>query len=446
MTSAEDVVPNGAVLVENGRISLLHSEARHAALCYKKSGEPIEHVNGHGAWLMPGFVQTHIHLCQTLLRNGPDDLELLPWLRSHVWPGEAAHTEETLLTSARLGIAELLAGGTTCILDMGTIHHTGSVFMAAEEMGIRLTSGNALMDDPEVNPPYLLTSTQKALEEAEQLGARWHGGASGRLRVAFCPRFALSCTDGLLRELAARARSHGWLIHTHASENRSEIELVHARSGKANVEYLHDVGISGPRAVLAHVIHTDEKERTLLAWNGTGVAHCPSSNLKLASGVCPVPEYRKLGIRVSLGADGAPCNDRLDIFTEMRLAALLPKVRLGPGALGAYDVVRMATVEGARSLGLESECGTIEKGKKADFAILDHLQPFSHPKSWRPDPFGPIVYSFDRSHVVATYVEGELRYHREKLPVSRISPSTSQIENAVRVLEERKRQLVEEAS
>jgi cytosine/adenosine deaminase-related metal-dependent hydrolase len=254
--------------------------------------------------------------------------------------------------------------------------------------------------------------------------------------MAYCPRFAVSCTDRLLRGVAARARSNGFLVHTHAAENMDEVALVVQRTGKRNVAYLDDVGISGSHVVLAHVIHTDEAERALLAARGTVVAHCPSSNLKLGSGICPVPEYRARGIRVTLGADGAPCNDRLDAFAEMRLAALLPKIRLGPGALSAWEVVRMATADGAAALGLPT--GTLEPGRGADFVLLDPGAGFADPMSWRDDPYGPIVYCMDRSHVVATFVEGVPRYRRaEPFP---LKPTAVEIESAVAALKRRRSQ------
>jgi cytosine/adenosine deaminase-related metal-dependent hydrolase len=434
MTKASDVTAGGHVLVEDGVITALHGDAERRAREIAAAGRPLERLDARGLWLLPGFVQTHIHLCQTLLRNGPDDLPLLPWLRMHVWPGEAAHDEATLEVSARLGLAELLAGGTTAILDMGTVRHTDAVFRAAEASGLRVTSGNALMDDPATNPEDLRAGTDESLEEVERLAKKWHGAAGGKLRVAYCPRFAVSCTDRLLRGAAARALSNGFLVHTHASENAEEVALVMQRTGKRNVAYLDDVGISGSHVVLAHVIHTDEAERALLAARGTTVAHCPSSNLKLASGVCPVPEYRAQGIRVTLGADGAPCNDRLDAFTEMRLAALLPKVRLGPGALSAWDVVRMATAEGASALGLPT--GTLERGRRADLLLLDPGSGFAEPTTWRDDPYGPIVYSMDRSHVVATFVDGISLYRRgASFP---LKPSSAEIGAAVAALKRRR--------
>jgi cytosine/adenosine deaminase-related metal-dependent hydrolase len=438
MTRPDDVTPEGAVLVEEGAVTALHSQARTRAAGLEKSGLRVERRDAAGLWLLPGFVQTHVHLCQTLLRNGPDDRELLPWLKSHVWPGEAALTGETLEVSARLGLAELLAGGTTAILDMGTVRHTDAIFRAAALSGMRVTSGNALMDDPATNPPALCQSADEGLAETERLLARWHGREGGRLRVAFCPRFAVSCTDRCLAEVAARARRHGVLVHTHSSESPGEIALVRERTGRANVRYLADTGLAGENVVLAHVIHTDEGERRLLADTRTAVTHCPTSNLKLASGICPVPEYLAMGIRMGIGADGAPCNDRLDVFSEMRLAALLPKVRLGPAALPAWEVVRMATSGGAEAIGLGGVCGTIAVGKRADLVLLDPEAGFSLPVDWREDPYGPIVYSFDRSQVVATYVDGVLRHDRGSTLVDGLKPQPSEIRQAVARIRERR--------
>lgn len=434
MTRPGDVVPNGALFVEDGTISARDAEAHTRARAYAAAARPVQRLDAKGMWVLPGFVQTHTHVCQTLLRNGPDDLPLLPWLSRHVWPGEAAFDEATLEVSARLGLAELLTGGTTSILDMGTAHHTDAVFRAAAASGVRVTSGNALMDDAGTNPVGLFCETRAALDETERLAKAWHGARGGRLRVAFCPRFAVSCTDRLLKEVGERARADGFFVHTHASENTDEVALVTQRTGRRNVRYLDDVGISGPRAVLAHVIHVDTEERALLAERGTTVAHCPSSNLKLGSGICPVPEYRAQGIRVTLGADGAPCNDRLDAFTEMRLAALLPKARLGPSALAAWDVVRMATAEGATALALDA--GTLETGRRADFVLLDPGSGFAQPLAWRDDPYGPIVYSMDRSHVAATYVDGVARYVRGE--AFALKPSPAEIDTAVAALKARR--------
>ncbi len=438
MTREGDVVPRGALLVEEGAIAALHGEARKRAAEIVEAGRLLERLDAAGLWLIPGFVQTHVHLCQTLLRNGPDDLPLLAWLSAHVFPGEAAHDEETMEISARLGLAELIAGGTTSLLDMASVRHTDAVFRAAAASGARVTSGNALMDDPETTPPSLRTTTEAGLEETARLAARWHGARGGKLRVAFSPRFALSCTEKGLRGAAERAREDGLLLHTHAAENAEEARLVRERTGRSNVRYLHDAGFSGPDVVLAHVIQTDGEDRSLLARSGTTVAHCPSSNLKLSSGICPVADYLARGIRVTLGADGAPCNDRLDAFAEMRLAAQISRIVPGGRPLSAFEAVRMATADGAAALGL-SGVGTLETGKRADFVLLDPAAGFSSPTGWRGDPYGPIVWSFDRGEVAATYVDGVPLFRRgAPAPAPALRPSEQEVEAALEKLRSRR--------
>lgn len=348
-----------------------------------------------GRWLMPGFVQSHIHLVQTLFRGLADDLQLLDWLRTRIWPFERAHDEESVYASARLGITELLLGGTTAALDMATVHHTDAVFRAAEESGFRLTAGKAMMDVE--NEAGLSEPTERSLRSAGDLADRWHG--KGRLRYAYAPRFVPSCTERLLRDTATEARRRGCLIHTHASENRHEVELVRAMTGRDNVEWLAEVGLAGPDVALAHCIHLTEAEERLLAERGTRLLHCPSSNLKLASGVARIPELIARGVHVSIGADGAPCNNRLDMFAELRLAALLPKPRLGADAMPAGLAFRLATRHGAEALGLDA--GEFRAGALADFTILDQDVLWSE-----GDPEAAVVYTLDPRAVREVWIGG----------------------------------------
>ena len=180
------------------------------------------------------------------------------------------------------------------------------------------------------------------------------------------------------------------MVHTHASENKDEIEMVERDTGRRNIEYLNDVGLAAPNVVLAHCVHLDRSEMEVLSRTGTHVAHCPSSNLKLGSGFAPVFEMLERGISVSLGADGAPCNNRLDMFTEMRTAALIQKALHGAEVLPALRVLRMATIDGARALGLDQEIGSIEVGKRADLTLLNLKRPHMTP---HPDPVSTIVYA-----------------------------------------------------
>jgi cytosine/adenosine deaminase-related metal-dependent hydrolase len=351
--------------------------------------------------VIPGLVQAHVHLCQVLFRNHADGLELLDWLSQRIWPYEAAHDARSLGFSARLGLAELLLGGTTAILDMATVRHTEAVLRAAEESGIRYTGGKCLMDAA-AGP--LQEPAAPALRETTRLGRKWHGAASGRIRWALCPRFVLSCSEKLLGEVRRLSELHGWTVHTHASENRDEVALVRKRTGRDNVAYFDALGLCGPRTVLAHCVHVTDREMRTMARTRTSAVHCPGANLKLASGVARVPELLAAGVNVALGGDGAPCNNTLDAFHEMRLAATLHLPRKGPRALPAQEVLAMATISGARALGLEADIGSIEPGKKADLAVVDLSAPHCQPGG--DDPHATLVYCARASDVTDVFVDG----------------------------------------
>jgi 5-methylthioadenosine/S-adenosylhomocysteine deaminase len=362
-----------------------------------------EIIDGRGRVLMPGFVQTHIHLCQTLFRGAADDLPLLDWLKQRVWPLEAAHTPDSLYASAQLGIAELIRGGTTCALTMETVNHTEAVFQAVADYGFRATVGKCMMNVGTEVPAALLEQTNDSLSESLALLDRWHNTANGRIRYCFAPRFAVSCSQELLRSVAQHARQRGVLVHTHASENQDEVAFVQQTTGQRNLNYLHSVSLTGNHVVLAHCIWLDESEMQLLATTGTHVSHCPSSNLKLASGIARVHEMLERNISVSLGADGAPCNNRLDMFTEMRTAALLQKVKYGSQSLPALTALRMATISGAKALGLDKEIGSIEIGKKADLILLNLNRVHTIPQ---PDLVSTIVYAAQASDVESVIIDG----------------------------------------
>jgi 5-methylthioadenosine/S-adenosylhomocysteine deaminase len=367
MDDAHTVLPDASLLVRDGRIAAVLTAAEAAGL----QVPGVDRVDARTLVALPGFVHSHIHLCQTLFRGLADDLDLLDWLRLRIFPYEAAHTPASMRASALLGIAELIAGGTTTIMDMGSVHHEEEIVEAVSATGFRACVGKCLVDVNGLHPP-LQERTQDALRSTEQQIALWHGSAGGRIRYAVAPRFVLSCTDGLLRDAQALAAdTPGVLLHTHAAEHPREMEAVYARFGKGNIACLHDLGLLHPTTCLAHCIWMDDAEAGLLAERGVQVLHCPSSNLKLGSGIAQVPALLRRGVGVSLGADGAPCNNSLDMFTEMRLAALLQKPLHGPTTMTAGVVLEMATRGGARALGLEKDIGAIRPGMKADLQFLD---------------------------------------------------------------------------
>lgn len=389
---------HGAVGVVDGRIAFV------GAMPPAHSGTPFEEtVDAGGGYLLPGFIQTHIHLCQTLFRTLADDLPLLDWLRTRVWPLEAAHDPSTLAVSARLAAAELLTSGTTTVLTMETVHDTHAVFEALAPTGLRATIGKCLMDADDQAPARLQEHAGPALDESLALYRAWHGSANGRLRVALAPRFAVSCSRELLERVAHTADAHGLLVHTHASENREEVELVRRLSGMSNLDYLASTGLATDRLCAAHCVWATDAEQGMMAERGVKVMHCPGSNLKLGSGIAPVVDMRRRGITVSLGADGAACNNSLDMFHEMRLAATLQSVKYTPGALTARDAVWMATRDGARTLGLETEIGSIEAGKRADLVLLRPRRLHHAPDT---DPYSTLVYGARADDVRCTWVDG----------------------------------------
>jgi 5-methylthioadenosine/S-adenosylhomocysteine deaminase len=391
---ANDSIVRGDLLIRGKRIASIGGENATAA---------DEVIDARGCAVLPGFIQTHVHLCQTLFRGAADDLALIEWLKERVWPMEAAHTPDSIRVSARLGIAELIKGGTTCALTMETVRHTEEILRVVEETGFRATVGKCMMDKGGDVPAELHEETRESIKESMALIENWNGKGDGRVRCCFAPRFAVSCTRELLSEVAKLARAHGVMIHTHASENKSECEIVEQQTGMRNVAYLDSLGISGSHVVLAHCIHLDDAEMQTLARTGTNVAHCPSSNLKLGSGIASIAQMLVRGISVSLGADGAPCNNRLDMLTEMRSAALIQKALHGPEVLPAARVLRMATIDGARALGLEREIGSLEVGKRADIIVVDLARPHSSPHR---DVVSALVYSAQASDVRSSIIDG----------------------------------------
>jgi cytosine/adenosine deaminase-related metal-dependent hydrolase len=354
----------GDVVVRDGRIFAV-GESVDGEI------ETAHILDAEGAAVLPGFVQAHVHVVQSLLRHQADGLKLLDWLRLRTLPYEAALDGDGVEAAAELGIAELLCGGTTTVLDFGTTHDHGRVFGAAERLGIRFVSGKTHMDIGDEAPPSLLEDVDLSLAQAEELGTRWNGAADGRLRYAVAPRFALSCSGALLRGCAELARRHGWLLQTHAAENRDEVAAVRRLSGHSNIDYLDDHGLTGEDVVLAHGIYLDDAEIRRLAETRTTICHCPGANLKLGSGIADVPGLFKAGIPVVLGADGPPCNNRLSIFYEMSLAATIHGLRRGPGVVDPWKVLGMATRDGATALHLDREIGTLEVGKAADLVVVD---------------------------------------------------------------------------
>lgn len=425
-----EVAPGPAdLLVRDGRIAAIGPSLSSSnpadpgapdSLASPDAAVPV--IDCRDSIILPGVVQAHIHLCQTLCRGRADDLSLLDWLRLRVLPYEAALDEADITLAAQLACAELLLSGTTAILDMGTVRHQDALCQAIADTGLRATVGKAMMDYGDDLPAALRETTAESLAASDRLCARWHGAASGRLHYAYAPRFVLSCSDALLRGVAERlaaaanAASTGTHVlprlHTHAAEQLDEVALVRSRYGEGNIAALSRLGLAGGRAVLAHCVHLDPAEISLLARQGTHVAHCPSSNLKLGSGIAPIVELLAAGVNVAIGADGAPCNNRLDGLHELRLSALLQKGRRGPTALPAAQALSLATLGGARALGLDSQIGTLHIGKRADLVVIDRRALAMQPQHAAESQ---VVYAATTSDVRHVLVDGRLLVQDSRL-------------------------------
>ena len=353
----------GDILVSGARIAQIGTDLQLPP--------DTEVVDCSGCYLMPGLVQTHVHLVQTMFRGLAEDLGLLDWLRRFIWPLEAAHDEASVRACVRLGLGELLTTGTTTILDMGTTRWGDVVAEELVRSGIRARFGQAMMDTGDRVPANLVETTRDSLDASAGLVKRWTKAGAGRIGYAYAPRFALSCTRELLEAVGMLAKMSELLVHTHSNESAEERAAVQGATGMSPIGYLAQVGIATPRTVIAHGVHVDDEELATLRDSGSAVTHCPSSNLKLGSGVADVVRLRQARITVGIGADGAACNNELDGFAEVRLATLLARTLRGQGALTAGDALAMATREGARALHLEEEIGTLEVGRRADIVVID---------------------------------------------------------------------------
>ncbi|HZW38394.1 MAG TPA: amidohydrolase family protein [Ignavibacteriaceae bacterium] len=366
-----------------------------------------EVVNGYNLVAVPGFIQTHLHLCQTLFRGLADDLQLLDWLQYRIFPFENAHDKNSLRISAQLGLNELIKGGTTTILDMGTLKHQEVIFDELSKSGIRAFAGKCMMDENELYPGFC-QSTNDELKITNELAKEFHNNSDGRIKYGFAPRFVLSCSTELLTATKEMMKDfEGSIFHTHASENTGECAEVRSRHGVENIEYFDRMDLLNDHTVLAHCVHLNDDEIDILKNTNSRVSHCPSSNLKLGSGIADIPRLMKNGINVSLGADGAPCNNELSIFQEMRLASLIQKPIYGANSMDALSVFRLGNIEGAKALHIDNITGSIEVGKKADIVLMD-LSTSDMPVIVDDNNlYSSIVYNASKNNVKDVFINGE---------------------------------------
>ena len=354
-----------------------------------------EVLDGTDHLVLPGLINAHTHIPMALFRNYADDLPFWPWLMDRIKPLEDHLSAEHVYAGTRLGILELLQAGVTSFLDM--YFFMDQVARGVEESGIRACLCGGLLDPTPGLGGFLF-------KEATQLHDTWQGKAEGRVTVQLGPHSPYLCSAGYLKEAAAEAQRRGIGLHIHLSESRQEVTTSLETHGKTPVQYLTDLGILEQPTAAAHCVHVDEADQRLLAEHPVTVLHNPTSNLKLANGVAPIPALQAKGVTVALGTDGHASNNNVNLFEELHLAALLHKgIQADAEAVPAATAIRMATLNGARALGLEQEIGSLEVGKKADVILLDARKPHYWP---RHNPVAAVTYSAQAADVRHVLING----------------------------------------
>jgi 5-methylthioadenosine/S-adenosylhomocysteine deaminase len=391
---AGTVVREGAVAVHEGEILAVGTAAD-----LRERYTAAEEIDAGGCLVLPGLVNTHTHLAMTLLRGRADDVTLQGFLERVLrWEAELL-SPKNVAAAVRLAVAESVRGGVTSALDMYWFHEAAE--RAAREAGWRLHTGPTFMDVPE--PPDGLAYERRLEWARRDLEARGEA-RPGRRPVLFA-HSAYTLSPEQLTEVFALAREFGALVHLHAAENATEVATVEVRYGRRPVELLDSLRLLGPDVLLAHAVDLTGPEIAALARTGTAVAHCPVSNLKLGCGIAPVPRLLGAGVTVGLGTDGAVSSNALDVLGAVRQAALVHKAGGDPTAVGAEQAVRMATVEGARALGLGEHLGSLEAGKRADLIVLDLNAPHLRPPH---DPWSTLAYAARSADVRDTIVDGRV--------------------------------------
>jgi 5-methylthioadenosine/S-adenosylhomocysteine deaminase len=351
--------------------------------------------------LIPGLINLHTHAAMNLMRGIADDLPLMQWLNEHIWPAERAVVAYDYVQDASLhACAEMLSGGTTCFNDM--YFFPQATVAAVNQAGMRANLGLFVSEFANNYASDADDYLQKGFEAHDS----WRGNPMIKSFIA--PHAPYTVSDKTFEKVVVYAEQLGLGIHTHLHETRDEINQSEAEFGVRPIQRLARLGLLGPGFLAAHGVHLLPSEIELLAEYGCHIAHCPSSNLKLGSGIAPVSSLLKNGVNVGIGTDGAASNNRLDMFAEMRLAALLAKgASEDPTSLPAHQALEMATINAAKALSLDDKIGSIEIGKKADFAAVKLSDLTSSPCY---DPISHLVYTCGREHVSHTWVAGELRY------------------------------------
>ena len=396
VVSNQPILENHSVIVQDGLIVeiLPIAEARQ-----KYAATSLICLDDHV--LIPGLINLHTHAAMSLMRGIADDMPLMAWLNDHIWPAEKNILSMRYVHDATiLACAEMLSGGITCFNDM--YFYPQATAAAASQVGMRANLGLVVLEFPSVYANDADDYLQKGVDAHDS----WRNNPL--ITSSIAPHAPYTVSNQTFQKVITYAEQLGLNIHTHLHETREEIAQSEAQYGLRPLQRIAEFGLLGPNLVAAHCVHLHGNEIDLLAEYGCHVAHCPSSNLKLASGIAPVAQLLAKGVNVGLGTDGAASNNRIDIFTEMRLSALLAKgVSEDATVVPAHQALEMATINAAKSMGLDHKIGSIEIGKLADLAAIKLSELATAPYY---DPISHLVYSCGREHVTHTWVAGELRY------------------------------------
>jgi 5-methylthioadenosine/S-adenosylhomocysteine deaminase len=442
---SELLIKNGYVVTVDPGFTLLPGGAVYVRDSYIADIGPTEDletrypgarvIDAQGKAVLPGLINTHMH--SGLIRGTAEDLPVFEWLRKHVDPKHRVLTAEDAYVAASMCYAESLLAGTTCVLDM--YRFMDRCADAAEVIGIRAVLAPYVADKPQYDY-YESIAGNIALVESR------HGSAHGRIHAWFGLEHLAYCSEQAYLQVAHLASQYGVGIHTHGEESLEMAVRITKAHRRTPIQLFHDRGILGPRTVLAHCVWVTPTEIQLLAKTGTAVAHCPVSNMKLASGVAPIPDYLAQGVKVGLGTDGIKENNNLDMFEEMKAASLLQKVHLLEATtLPAGETLRLATIGGARALGLDREIGSLEVGKKADLITVDlhklHMTPVLDDGEFA-NVVANLVYSAHGLDVNTVIVNGEVLVQERRILTADVDELIDRANAATRALIERRRPYV----
>lgn len=397
------VIEDGYLAIEAGRIVALGKSSELEPGDYLGFQRIKSPKWGKRFIVLPGFVQTHVHTSQALGRGLADDVDLITWTRKRIWPYEAALTEDDVYVSAMMSMAEMLKSGTTTFCEASGVK-PDAIASAIMDSGMRGIVCLSTMDLPGEIPPESRMTTEEAIERNLAVVENWHG-KHDRVGACFNVLNLFLSSEKLWRTLTQLAKENNVFLQTHLAESLDEVAFIREKSGKSPVQYLESLGALGPHLLAAHVVHVDDEDLRLLREREVKVLHCPGAGLRIA-GIAKIPEMLERGILVSLGTNSPPCNNRMSMLDEMWLAGIMHKaVENNPQVVPATSVLEMATVNGAKTLGMEKKLGTLAVGKKADVTIMNFNKLCTTPTH---DLFSTLVYQANNDVVDTVIVDGEI--------------------------------------